>query len=391
INGKPLVYLDNGATAQKPRAVIDTLSRFFEQENANIHRGVHYLSMNATDAYDRARERIAAAIGAPQVKEVIFTRGTTEAINLVAHGLAETHFSKGDEIVLTLMEHHANFVPWQILEEKIGVVLKFAPVLENGELDLEAWKGLFSGKTKLATFTHVSNALGTVNPVQEMTKFAKETSEALVLVDGAQAVPHGDVDIAGIGCDFYMFSGHKVYGPDGIGILWGKEEILEGFPPYQSGGDMIERVSVSGTTFRGIPERFEAGTPNISGAIGLAAAFDYIENELGGWESAEAHEQDVVAFATERLLEIPGLQIRGTAPGKIGVISFTMDSAHPHDIGTILDSEGVAIRAGHHCAQPLMEHFGITGTARASFAFYNTKADADALVTAIEKVHRFFG
>ncbi len=388
INGKPLVYLDNGATAQKPRAVIDVLSRFYEFENANIHRGVHYLSMNATDAYDQAREKIAESIGAPQTKEVIFTRGTTEAINLIANGLSG-QLQAGDEIVLTLMEHHANFVPWQVLAEKLGIVLKFAPVTESGEIDLEAWKACFSEKTKLATFTHVSNALGTINPVVEMTAFAKEAG-ALVLVDGAQAVPHGKVNIAEIGCDFYVFSGHKVFGPDGIGILWGHESILSEFPPYQSGGDMIERVSVNGTTFRGIPERFEAGTPNISGAIGLAAAFDYMENHVG-WEAAEAHEQSLLKYANERLSEIEGLRIRGTAPEKVGVISFTMASAHPHDIGTILDTEGIAIRAGHHCAQPLMEHYKIAGTARASLAFYNNRDDIDGLMRGLEKVQRYFG
>ncbi|MCL4103689.1 UNVERIFIED_CONTAM: hypothetical protein GTU68_059768 [Idotea baltica] len=389
IGNKPLAYLDSGATAQKPKAVIDKLSHFYEFENANIHRGVHYLSMNATNEYDEARETIAKAIGAPQIEEVIFTRGATESINLIANGLSET-LVEGDEIIITLMEHHANFVPWQILAKKKGLVLKFANVTDSGEVDIDHWKSLFSPKTKLASFTHVSNALGTINPVKEMTAFAKEASDALVLIDGAQAVPHGKLNIAEIGCDFYVFSGHKVFGPDGIGILWGRSELLNDFQPYQSGGDMIERVSVSGTTFRQIPERFEAGTPNISGAIGLAAAFDYMENEVG-WEAAEAHEQSILKYATERLSEIDGLHIRGTASEKVGVISFTMDSAHPHDIGTILDTGGVAIRAGHHCAQPLMEHYKIAGTARASLAFYNNREDIDALITGLEKVQRFFG
>ncbi|MDC0312237.1 SufS family cysteine desulfurase [bacterium] len=389
IGNKPLVYLDSGATAQKPKAVIDRLTHFYEFENANIHRGVHYLSMNATTEYDEARETIAKAIGAPKVEEVIFTRGATESVNLVFNGLSET-LVEGDEIVLTLMEHHANFVPWQILAEKKGLTLKFANVTDTGEIDMEHWKSLFSSKTKLATFTHVSNALGTINPVKEMTAFAKDKSDALVLIDGAQAVPHGKVNISDLGCDFYVFSGHKVFGPDGIGILWGRGELLNAFQPFQSGGDMIEHVSVSGTTFRQIPERFEAGTPNISGAIGLAAAFDYMENEVG-WEAAEAHEQSILKYATERLSEIEGLHIRGTAPDKVGVISFTMDSAHPHDIGTILDTCGVAIRAGHHCAQPLMEHYKIAGTARASLAFYNNREDIDALITGLEKVQRFFG
>lgn len=389
IGNKPLVYLDSGATAQKPKAVIDRLTHFYEFENANIHRGVHYLSMNATTEYDEARETIAKGIGAPKVEEVIFTRGATESVNLVFNGLSET-LVEGDEIVLTLMEHHANFVPWQILAEKKGLTLKFANVTDTGEIDMEHWKSLFSSKTKLATFTHVSNALGTINPVKEMTAFAKDKSDALVLIDGAQAVPHGKVNISDLGCDFYVFSGHKVFGPDGIGILWGRGELLNAFQPFQSGGDMIEHVSVSGTTFRQIPERFEAGTPNISGAIGLAAAFDYMENEVG-WEAAEAYEQSILKYATERLSEIEGLHIRGTAPEKVGVISFTMDSAHPHDIGTILDTCGVAIRAGHHCAQPLMEHYKIAGTARASLAFYNNREDIDALITGLEKVQRFFG
>jgi cysteine desulfurase/selenocysteine lyase len=387
--GKPLAYLDNAATTQKPRRVIDTLTRFFEHENANIHRGVHYLSMHATDAYDRARERIATAIGARHPAEVIFVRGTTEAINLVASSYGR-RLAAGDEIVLTGMEHHANLVPWQMLAEQRGLTLKFAAVTDSGEIDLESFRSQFTGRTRLAAFTQVSNALGTINPVTEMIAIAREFGAA-VLIDGAQGAAHGPVDVAALGADFYAFSGHKVVGPDGIGVLWGRRELLDAMPPYQGGGDMIERVTLAGSTYRSSPERFEAGTPNISGAIGLGAAFDYLAGI--GWATIEARERDLLDYATARLAEIDGLRILGPAStaAKVSVISFVMDSAHPHDIGTILDTEGVAIRAGHHCAQPLMERFRIAGTARASIAFYNNRDDIDRLMTGLQKVKRFFG
>ncbi len=388
--GKPLVYLDNAATTQKPRRVIETVDRFYQHENANIHRGVHYLSMNATDAYDRARERIATAIGAPDPAEVIFVRGTTEAINLVASSFAGDRFAAGDEIVLTVMEHHANIVPWQLLAERKGLVLKWVDVTDSGEIDLDAFRAEFSGRTKLAVFAQVSNALGTINPAREMVAIAREFGAA-VLIDGAQGVPHGAVDVTELGADFYAFSGHKVVGPDGIGVLWGRRELLDSMPPYQGGGDMIERVTKEGSTFRHSPERFEAGTPNISGAIGLGAAFDYL-GEIG-WETIEVSERDLLEYATARLREIDGIRILGPADtgSKVAVISFTMDSAHPHDIGTILDTEGIAIRAGHHCAQPLMDRFQVAGTARASFAFYNSRDDVDRLLDGIHKVKHFFG
>ncbi|MCB1064971.1 MAG: cysteine desulfurase [Verrucomicrobiae bacterium] len=388
--GKPLVYLDNAATTQKPRHVIETVDRFYQHENANIHRGVHYLSMHATDAYDRARERIAEAIGANHPAEVIFVRGTTEAINLVASSFAGDRFEAGDEIVLTTMEHHANIVPWQLLAKRKGLVLKWTPVTDSGEIDLDAFRAQFSARTKLATFTQVSNALGTINPVKEMIAIAREFG-AHVLVDGAQGVAHGTVNLAELGADFYAFSGHKVVGPDGIGVLWGRRELLDSMPPYQGGGDMIERVSIEKTTFRHSPERFEAGTPNISGAIGLGAAFDYLAKV--GWDTIEANERDLLDYATARLGEVEGIRILGPQDtrGKVAVISFTMDSAHPHDIGTILDTEGVAIRAGHHCAQPLMDRFQVAGTARASFAFYNNRDDVDRLMDGILKVKKYFG
>ena len=388
--GKPLVYLDNAATTQKPLAVIETVDRFYRHENANIHRGVHYLSMHATDAYDRARERVARAIGAGDPAEVVFTRGATEAINLVASSFAGDRFQPGDEIVLTVMEHHANIVPWQLLAGRRGLVLKWAPVTDSGEIDPDAFRRCFSPRTRLAAFTQVSNALGTVNPVDEMVRIAREHG-AHVLIDGAQGVPHGQIEVTRLGADFYTFSGHKVCGPDGIGVLWGRRELLDAMPPYQGGGDMIERVSIDGTTFRRSPERFEAGTPNISGAIGLGAAFDYLDGL--GWDAIRRHEHELLCEATARLQEIDGLRVLGPSqPGsKVAVISFTMDSAHPHDIGTILDTEGVAIRAGHHCAQPLMQHFGIAGTARASFAFYNNRDDIDRLVAGLTKVKKFFG
>ncbi|MED5586879.1 MAG: cysteine desulfurase [Verrucomicrobiota bacterium] len=388
VQGKPLVYLDNAATTQKPQVVIDRVSDFLANENANIHRGVHYLSMEATDAYDRARARVAGFINAAQPGEIIFTRGTTEAINLVACSFALPRLESGDEILLTAMEHHANIVPWQIVAKQSGAKLKVAPVTDCGEVDLEAFSNLLGERTRIAAFTHVSNVLGTINPAQQMIAMAREKGIP-VLLDGAQAVPHIPVDVRALDCDFYTFSSHKLFGPDGVGILYGRQELLGRMPPYQGGGDMIEQVSFENTTFRAPPERFEAGTPNISGAIGLGAAIEYLEGL--DRETIHAREEELLAYATKQLGEIPGLSITGTAPEKVAVISFTLQSAHPHDIGTILDASGIAIRAGHHCAQPLMQRLGVPATARASFAFYNTPEEVDSLTDALMEVNRMFG
>lgn len=386
IEGKPLVYLDNGATTQKPRRVIEALTRFFSYENANIHRGVHSLSREATDAYDGARAYLKARLSLPETHELIFVRGTTEAINLTTHGLAP-RLREGDEIVLTVMEHHANFVPWQVLAERTGAVLRFAGLRGDGSLDLDEWRSLFGPRTRVAAFAHVSNVLGTVNPAGEMTAFARERG-VLTLVDGAQALPHGPVDLGTVGADFYAFSGHKVYAPDGVGVLCGPRELLDAMPPYQTGGDMIERVSIAGTTYRKSPERFEAGTPNISGAIGLAEAFRYLEGI--DWDAAAAHERGLLEHASGELAKMEGIRIFGSAPGKAAILSYHYAAAHPHDVGTVLDTEGVAIRVGHHCAQPLMDDLGVPATARASFAFYNSHEDVEAFLRAMRKVERFF-
>ena len=387
VQGKPLVYLDNAATTQKPEVVIDAVADFYRYENANIHRGVHYLSVKATDSYDAARARIARALNAREPREVIFVRGATEGINLVARTFGVRDIGEGDEIILTVMEHHANIVPWQILAGETGARIKVVPITESGELQLDQYASLLSDRTKLVAFTHVSNVLGTVNPVVEMTRLARDCGAA-VLVDGSQALPHGPIDVQTIDCDFYVFSGHKVYGPDGIGVLYGRADLLGDLPPYQGGGDMIEQVRFDKTTFKGIPDRFEAGTPNISGAIGLARAFDYLYGI--GWDKIRAWERALLLRATEVIGGTPGVKIIGEAPGKTSVVSFVMEDAHPHDIGTILDTEGLAIRAGHHCAQPLMESLKIGGTARASLAFYNTMAEIDLLGSALDKVRRFF-
>lgn len=388
VRGKPLSYLDNGATSQKPAAVIEAIDRYYRAENSNIHRGVHYLSERATDAYEAARANVADFIGAPDSDEVIFVRGATEGINLVAHGFVETELAEGDEILITHMEHHANIVPWQIAAEKTGAVLKVVPVLDNGELDLEAYAAMLSEKTKLVSIVHVSNALGTVNPVKSMIDQAHALGVP-VLLDGCQSVPHMPVDMAELGCDFFVFSGHKLFGPTGIGVLWGKREWLEKFPPYESGGDMIERVDFDGTTYKGIPGKFEAGTPHIEGVIGLAAAIDYVKGlDRAG---ALAHENALLRDATEKLSAVEGLRIVGTAAEKASILSFVIDEIHPHDIGTFLDADGVAIRAGHHCTQPLLKRFGVPATARASFAFYNDFDDVDRLVNAVTKMQRFFG
>ena len=387
VRGKPLTYLDSAATVQKPLAVIETIERYYSAENSNIHRGVHYLSEKATDAYEATRVKAAAFIGATDPDEVIFTSGTTEGINLIAHGFTESILQAGDEILITHMEHHANIVPWQIAAQKTGAVLKVVPVDDNGELDLEAYTALLSEKTKLVSVVHVSNSLGTINPVKTMIEQA-HILNVPVLVDGAQSTPHMPVNVADLGCDFFVFSGHKVCGPTGIGVLWGKREWLEQLPPYQSGGDMIEKVDFDGTTYKGIPGKFEAGTPHIAGVIGLGAAFDY----LNGLDRAGAlqHELELLKAATEQLTAIDGLRIIGTAPEKASVISFLIDDIHAHDIGTFLDAGGIAIRAGHHCTQPLLKRFGVAATARASFAFYNDFEDVERLVAALNKMKQFF-
>jgi cysteine desulfurase/selenocysteine lyase len=387
VRGKPLTYLDSAATSQKPQAVIDAVQRYYQFENSNIHRGVHYLSEQATDAYEATRAKAARFIGAADQDEVIFTRGTTEGINLIAHGFTESVLQAGDEILITHMEHHANIVPWQIAAQQTGAILKVAPVDDRGVLDMEAFEALLSEKTKLVSVVHVSNALGTINPVKNIIAMSHARGVP-VLVDGAQSIPHMPVSVAELDCDFFVLSGHKICGPTGIGLLWGKRKWLEKLPPYQSGGDMIEKVDFEGTTFKGIPGKFEAGTPHISGVIGLSAAIDYL-NGIDR-DAALQHELALLASATEQLSAIDGLQIIGTAPEKASVISFLIDEIHPHDIGTFLDAGGVAIRAGHHCTQPLLKRFGVPATARASFAFYNDFDDVERLVSALTKMKQFF-
>ena len=387
VRGKPLTYLDSAATSQKPQVVIDAVQRYYQFENSNIHRGVHYLSEQATDAYEATRAKAARFIGAADQDEVIFTRGTTEGINLIAHGFTESVLQAGDEILITHMEHHANIVPWQIAAQQTGAILKVAPVDDRGVLDMKAFEALLSEKTKLVSVVHVSNALGTINPVKNIIAMSHARGVP-VLVDGAQSIPHMPVSVAELDCDFFVLSGHKICGPTGIGLLWGKREWLEKLPPYQSGGDMIEKVDFEGTIYKGIPGKFEAGTPHISGVIGLSAAIDY----LNGIDRAAAlqHELALLASATEQLSAIDGLRIIGTAPEKASVISFLIDEIHPHDIGTFLDAGGVAIRAGHHCTQPLLKRFGVPATARASFAFYNDFDDVERLVSALTKMKQFF-
>ena len=387
VHGKPLVYLDNAATAQKPRVVIEAETRYYETINSNVHRGVHRLSELATAAYEDARGKIRRFINASSVREIVFTRGTTESINLVAQSYGRKHVARGDEIILSEMEHHSNIVPWQLLAEQTGAVLKVIPITDAGELLPGAYEKLFGPSTKLVALAHVSNALGTINPVRDMIAHAHKHGVP-VLVDGAQAVPHLPMDVRDLDCDFYAFSGHKMFGPTGIGVLYGKEALLGEMPPWQGGGDMIRSVRFSGSTWNDLPHKFEAGTPNIAGAIGLGAAVDYLEGI--GMPGVENYEQELLAYGTQRLQTVPGLKLIGTAHHKAGVLSFVMDGVHPHDIGTIVDQEGVAIRTGHHCAMPVMEHFGIPATARASLAFYNTRADIDALVSALGKVREVF-
>lgn len=388
VHGKPLVYLDNGATSQKPQVVIDTLERYYKSENSNIHRGVHYLSELATSSYEGAREKIRQFLNAESGHEIVFVRGTTEAINLVAQSYGRTFLKPGDEIVISAMEHHSNIVPWQILCGQIGARLRVVPINHDGEFILDEYRRLLNESTKLVSLTHVSNALGSIVPVKEAVRLAHERGVP-VLLDGAQAVPHFKVDVRDIGCDFYAFSGHKVFAPTGVGVLYGKSELLEAMPPYQGGGDMISLVTFEKTHYNVLPYKFEAGTPNIAGGIGLGAAIDYL-NCLN-WQAVCAHEHDLLAYATEALSAIETIKIIGTAKEKAGVLSFVFDHIHAHDVGTILDQEGVAIRAGHHCAMPVMQRFGVPATARASFALYNNREDVDALVRGIHRVLKVFG
>ena len=387
VNGKPLVYLDNAATTQKPQAVIDRVTNFLSEENANIHRGVHHLSMNATVAYDDARTTIAKFINASSAKEIIFVRGATEAVNLVAHSFCKNLLQKDDEILVTEMEHHANIIPWQIIAKSTGAKVIPIAITDEGEIDLKDFESKINDRTKMAAFVHVSNALGTINPAKEMIATLK-SKNIPVLLDGAQAVAHQAVDVQDLDCDFYVFSSHKLFGPDGIGVLYGRKELLKEMPPYQGGGDMINIVSFEGTTFRTPPERFEAGTPNISGAIGLKKAIEYITEP--GWDNIHEIESSLLEHATEILSAIPTLKIKGTAKNKVPVISFTMGSAHPHDIATILDTNAIAVRAGHHCAQPLMKRLGVSATTRASMSFYNTIDEINQLGDALKKVSNIF-
>jgi cysteine desulfurase/selenocysteine lyase len=388
VHGKPLVYLDSAATSLKPQSVIDAVTDVYARDCANIHRAVHLLSQRATARFEEARETVRAFVNAANKSEVVFTRGTTEAINLVAQSWGRTYLGKGDEVLVTELEHHSNIVPWQILCQQTGATLVVVPMTDRGEVLREAFEAELSDRTRLVALAHVSNALGTVLPVAELIALAHDRG-AVVLLDGAQAVSHVDVDVQALDCDFYAFSGHKLYGPTGIGALYGKEQLLEGMPPYQGGGDMIRSVTFEETIYNDLPYKFEAGTPNIAGAIGLGAAIDYFSSFDA--RVVHAHENAVLRYATESLESLPGVRFVGTAPGKVSALSFLMDAAHPHDIGTIVDSEGVAIRTGHHCAQPVMDHFGIAATARASLGMYNTTDDIDALVSALQKVRELFG
>ncbi|MCX6121953.1 MAG: cysteine desulfurase [Ignavibacteriales bacterium] len=388
VHGKPLVYLDNAASTQKPHVVIDTIKRYYCSENSNVHRGVHYLSELATKKYEAARVSVRKFLNAESEREIIFVRGATEAINLVAATFGRQNVHPGDEVLITELEHHSNIVPWQMLCEEQGAKLRIAPIDDNGEVVLEEFAHLLSGKTKIAAISHVSNALGTVNPVKQMIEMAHQHGVP-VLVDGAQAVQHMRIDVRDLDADFYAFSSHKIFGPTGLGILFGKAHLLESMPPYQGGGDMIKSVTFEKTIFTDIPHKYEAGTPHIAGAIGLAAAIDYMN--LFDWNVVQQYEQTLLRSAQERLTAIQGLRIIGTAKEKAGVVSFVMEGIHPHDIGTILDQEGIAIRTGHHCAQPVMQKYGIPATARASFTFYNTEEEISTLIRGIQKVKEVFG
>ena len=388
VNDKPLVFLDNAASSQMPRQVMDRWLRYQSSQHANIHRAVHYLSETATAEYEAARRKLQAFINAREQREVIFTSGTTESINLVAHAWGRKFLSAGDEIILTTLEHHSNIVPWQMVADEKGAKIRVVPIFDNGELDLNAYEKLFNERTKIACFTHVSNALGTINPVREMIAIARRHG-VLTLVDGAQAAPHMTVDVQALDCDFYAFSGHKLCGPTGIGVLYGKAALLETMQPYKGGGDMILSVTFEKTTYAPIPAKFEAGTPPIAAAITMGAAVDYL-TEIG-MDRIAAHETDLLDYATTEVTRLPGVRIIGTAEKKAAVLSFAVEGVHPHDVGTLLNEDGVAIRTGHHCAQPVMQRFKVPATCRASFAFYNTLAEVDALVAAIRRVQKVFG
>ena len=385
VHGKPLVYLDNAATAQRPLAVIEAMDDFYRRYNANVHRGVHQLSVEASEAFEQSRRDVQGLLNAPSEREIVFTRGTTEAINLVANSFVRPNIKPGDEILITHMEHHSNIVPWQLLCEATGAVLKVAPINQRGELLLDEFEKLISERTRIIGVVHVSNALGTVNPVAEICAMARRHGVP-VLVDGAQATPHEEVDVQALGCDFYAFSAHKMYGPTGIGALWGREALLEAMPPWQGGGEMITRVSFEGTTFNEVPHKFEAGTPNIAGAIGLGAAVKWLQDI--GVDRMAAHEQKLLDYATERMREVEGLTIIGQAATKGPVISFTLDGVHPNDLGTIIDHHGVAVRTGHHCAMPVMQFFNVPATARISFAAYNLRTEIEVFLDALEKARK---
>jgi cysteine desulfurase/selenocysteine lyase len=388
INGQPLAYLDNAASSQRPRQVIDAVSRYYEHDHANVHRGVHTLSQRATDGYERARESARRFVNAPSTREIVFVRGTTEAINLVAQSFGRPRLAPGDEILISHLEHHANIVPWQMLCQQTGAVLKVIPIDDRGEVDFEAYQRLLGPKTRILALAHVSNALGTVVPVDRFIALARARSIP-VLLDGAQAVPHQAVDVRELDCDFYCFSGHKMCGPTGIGVLYGREALLADMPPWQGGGDMILAVTFAGTTYNGLPFKFEAGTPNIAGAIGLGAAIEYLE--AIGMEQIAALEASLLEYATARLSTVSGLRIIGTAAQKAAVVSFVLEGIHPHDLGTIVDADGIAIRTGHHCAMPVMDRFAVPATARASMSFYNTSAEIDRLVESIERARSLLG
>lgn len=387
VYGKPLVYLDNAATTQKPQCVIDSISDAYRNVNANVHRGIHFLSQEATDMLEAARDNVRRFIGAGSTEEIIFTRGTTESINLLASSFAWAFLKEDDEVLISGMEHHSNIVPWQIQAQRYGFKLKVIPVTDLGELDMDAFDKLLGPKTKLVSITHVSNVLGTVNPVREIVAKAHKLGIP-VAVDGAQSVPHISVNVKELGADFYAFSGHKIYGPTGIGVLFGRRELLEKMPPYQGGGEMIKKVTFQGTTYNDLPYKFEAGTPDYVGSIALGVALDYVQNI--GMEQIAGYESELCSYAMQRLGEIPGMRFIGNAPKRSGVVSFLVGNIHPSDMGTLLDRLGIAVRTGHHCAEPLMDRFGIPGTVRASFAFYNTKAEIDTLVAGIERVRQMF-
>jgi cysteine desulfurase/selenocysteine lyase len=388
VNGKPLVYLDSAASSQRPRRVLRAVEHYEISLHANVHRGVHSLSQWATDAYEGARESVRRFLNARSTREIIFVRGTTEAINLVANSWGRGHLKPGDEILITYLEHHANIVPWQMICAATGAKLRAAVVRPNGELDFDSFRAMLTSNTRLIAVAHVSNALGTILPVHEIVRLAHARGVP-VLLDGAQAVAHQPVDVQDIDCDFYAFSGHKIYAPTGIGVLYGRESLLAAMPPWQGGGDMITSVSIESSTYSELPSKFEAGTPNISGAVGLGAALEYVESL--GRTAIVAHEQELLGIATDKVSALPGLKLIGTAPSKVAVVSFTMDGVHPHDIGTVLDSEGIAIRTGHHCAMPIIEYFGLAATARASFGCYNNGEDIDRLVVGLRKVRETFG